>query len=65
MVRTDAAAEESLADMRARMRFGIAMAAMIRMMATTINNSMSEKPFCFRIESSFFSPAFARAGSGV
>jgi hypothetical protein len=41
------------------------MAAMIRMMATTINNSMSEKPFCFRIESSFFSPAFARAGSGV
>jgi hypothetical protein len=27
----------------------MAMAAMIRMIATTINNSMSEKPFCFRI----------------
>jgi hypothetical protein len=25
------------------------MAAMIRMMATTINSSISEKPFCFRI----------------
>jgi hypothetical protein len=25
------------------------MAAMIRMIATTISNSISEKPFCFRI----------------
>jgi hypothetical protein len=30
----------------------MAMAAMIRMIATTISNSISEKPFCFRI--SFF-----------
>jgi hypothetical protein len=27
----------------------MAIAAMIRMMATTISNSISEKPFCFRI----------------
>src|SRR5580700_5201584 len=51
-MRTEAAAEESLAAMRARMRFGIAIAAMMRMMATTISNSISEKPFCFRIEPS-------------
>jgi hypothetical protein len=31
--------------MRARSKFGIAMAAMIKMIATTISNSMSEKPF--------------------
>jgi len=29
-----------------RSKFGIAIAAMIKMIATTINNSMSEKPFC-------------------
>src|SRR5580658_6590804 len=39
-------AEASLAAIRDRRRFGIAIAAMIRMMATTINNSMREKPFC-------------------
>jgi hypothetical protein len=33
--------------MRARSRFGIAIAAMIKMIATTINNSIKEKPFCF------------------
>src|SRR3984957_21144155 len=33
--------------MRARSKFGIAMAAMIKMIATTISNSMSEKPFWF------------------
>jgi hypothetical protein len=49
MVRTDAAADDSLAAMRARSKFGIAIAAMIRMIATTISNSISEKPFCFRI----------------
>jgi hypothetical protein len=27
----------------------MAMAAMIRMIATTISNSISEKPFCLRI----------------
>jgi hypothetical protein len=45
----DETAEDSFAAIRARSKFGIAMAAMIRMIATTINNSISEKPFCFRI----------------
>src|SRR5581483_2876662 len=49
MVRTPLAADDSLAAIRARSRFGMAMAAMIRMIATTISNSISEKPFCFRI----------------
>src|SRR5690242_19698352 len=51
MVRSELTADDSLAAMRARSKFGIAMAAMIRMMATTISNSISEKPFCFRISS--------------
>ena len=42
-------AEASLALMRARSKFGIAIAAMIRMIATTISNSINEKPFCLRI----------------
>src|SRR5580692_6972164 len=46
MVRSDATAEASFAEMRARSTFGIAMAAMIRMIATTIKSSISEKPFC-------------------
>src|SRR5215469_3205434 len=49
MVRIELAAADSLAAIRARSRFGIAIAAMIRMIATTINNSISEKPFGFRI----------------
>src|ERR1700678_678736 len=49
MERTDAAAEESLAAILARIKLGIAIAAMIRMIATTISSSISEKPFCFRI----------------
>src|ERR1700685_805536 len=53
MVRTELTADDSLAAIRARNRFGMAMAAMIRMIATTISNSISEKPFCFRIS---FSP---------
>src|SRR6266705_6250082 len=53
MVRIELTADDSLAAIRARSRFGMAIAAMIRMIATTINNSISEKPFCFRI--SFFS----------
>ena len=32
--------------MRARIKFGIAMAAITRIIATTISSSMSEKPFC-------------------
>src|SRR5271155_3831493 len=47
MVRRDPTAEVSLAAMRERSRFGMAMAAMMRMMATTINSSMREKPFWF------------------
>src|SRR5690349_11742376 len=49
MVRNDPTADDSLADIRARIRFGMAIAAMIRMMATTISSSISEKPFCFCI----------------
>src|SRR6516225_6191809 len=44
IVRSEPAAEDSLADILARIKFGIAMAAMIRMIATTISNSISEKP---------------------
>src|ERR1700758_5414631 len=53
MERSEAAADASLADILARIKLGIAIAAMIRMIATTISSSISEKPFCcFRI--SFF-----------
>src|SRR6266478_3100928 len=55
MVRTEATADDSLAAIRARSKFGMAIAAMIRMIATTISNSISEKPFCFRISFSLFS----------
>src|SRR6185437_1018744 len=48
-VRMVLAAAESAADIFDRSRFGIAMAAMIKMIATTIRSSMSEKPFCLRI----------------
>src|ERR1700678_1692376 len=49
MERSEAAADESLAAILARIKLGIAIAAMIRMIATTISSSISEKPFCFRI----------------
>src|SRR6185312_15080721 len=48
-VRTVLAAADSLADILDRSRLGMAMAAMIRMIATTISSSMSENPFCLRI----------------
>jgi len=41
----DDTAEASLAEILARNRLGMAMAAMIRIMATTISNSIREKPF--------------------
>jgi len=44
MERSEAAADESLAAILARIRLGIAIAAMIRMIATTISSSISEKP---------------------
>jgi hypothetical protein len=50
MVRTELAAEASLADILACTKFGMAMAAMIRIIATTISSSIREKPFCFRIK---------------
>src|ERR1700675_2138438 len=49
MVRMEPTADASLAAMRDRSRLGIAMAAIIKMMATTISNSISEKPFSLLI----------------
>ena len=50
MVRMEPTADASLAAIFERNRFGIAIAAIIRMIATTIKSSISEKPFClFRI----------------
>jgi hypothetical protein len=46
MVRTVLAADESLAAIRDRSKLGIAIAAMIKMIATTIRSSINEKPFC-------------------
>src|SRR5271169_1199883 len=52
IVRSEATDEASFAEIRALSRFGMAMAAIIRMIATTIKSSISEKPFCvFRISS--------------
>jgi hypothetical protein len=42
--RIAAAADDSFAAILARNRLGIAMAAMIIMIATTISNSIKEKP---------------------
>jgi hypothetical protein len=47
------AADDSLAAILARSKFGIAMAAIIKIIATTINSSMREKPFCLCIRLSF------------
>src|SRR5271166_3226638 len=54
MVRIEFTADDSLAEILARSRFGMAMAAMIRIIATTINNSISEKPLDLRIGGPFF-----------
>jgi non-ribosomal peptide synthase protein (TIGR01720 family) len=51
-------AEAWFAAIRAFNKLGIAMAAMIKMIATTINSSISEKPFCLRIY--FVSSVFDR-----
>jgi hypothetical protein len=53
--RTDATAEASFAAMRERRRLGMAIAATTRMTATTINNSISEKPASF--ERTFVTPS--------
>src|SRR5208282_279898 len=47
MVRTEPTADASFAAIRDRSRLGIAIAAMIKMIATTISNSISENPFWF------------------
>src|SRR3954462_5261277 len=49
MVRIEPTADASFAAIRERRRFGMAIAAMIRMIATTINSSISENPFCLRM----------------
>src|SRR5580692_10774559 len=46
IVRSVPTAADWFAAILARSRFGIAIAAMIKMIATTINNSINEKPFC-------------------
>src|ERR1700730_15064383 len=48
-VRSEPTAEAWLAAIFARSRFGMAMAAIIKMMATTIKSSINEKPFCLRM----------------
>src|SRR5262252_6614356 len=55
IVRTEPTADASLAAMRERIRLGIAIAAMIKIIATTISNSINEKPFCV-LFICFFSP---------
>src|SRR6266480_3631537 len=51
IVRTEPTAEDSLAAILDRSKFGIAMAAMIKMIATTIKSSIREKPFSFFMKS--------------
>src|ERR1700751_2587403 len=48
-VRSEPTAEDWLAAIFARNKLGMAMAAIIRMMATTIKSSINEKPFCLRM----------------
>src|SRR5215467_7516221 len=48
-VRTVLAPADSLAAIRALIKFGIAIAAMIKMIATTMSSSIKEKPFCLCI----------------
>src|SRR5438445_6392535 len=49
MVRSEPTADASFAAILERIKFGIAIAAMIKMIATTISNSIRENPFCFFI----------------
>src|SRR5262249_18455968 len=51
MVRTEATADDSFAEIFARSRLGMAIAAMIRIIVTAISNSMREKPRCLFIPS--------------
>src|SRR5437879_4366572 len=50
--RNEPTAEASFAAIFERSKLGMAIAAMIKMIATTIKSSINEKPFClFRINS--------------
>src|SRR5439155_15272703 len=49
-VRVSPMAAVSLAETRARSKLGMAIAAMIPMIATTINSSIRVKPCCLRID---------------
>src|SRR6185503_9245832 len=53
MVRSEDWAEPSFAARREARRLGIAMAAMMPIIATTMSNSISEKPFWFLFVISF------------
>src|SRR4051812_4878732 len=68
MARIEPIADASLPDIRARRRPGIAIAAMIPMIATTISSSMSVKPFWLRtfivVTPETFSAAVARVEDG-
>src|ERR1700674_309835 len=66
MVRIEFAADASLAAIFAPTRLGIAMAAMTRIIDTTISSSIREKPFCLGIgfprldEMALYAPSVAR-----
>jgi hypothetical protein len=50
----EAAADDSFAAILARSKLGIAIAAIIKIIATTINNSIKEKPDSRRIARPLF-----------
>lgn len=54
IARREEAADASCADMRSRIRFGIAIAAIIKTMPKAISNSISEKPVGLRNLSLFY-----------
>jgi hypothetical protein len=67
MERLEPTAEASFAAMRARSKFGIAMAAMIKIIATTIKSSIKENPFCLLVNLLLngVSPGSLRAGHEI
>ena len=54
---------DSLADTRARSKLGIAIAAMMPMIATTISSSIRVKPFWFFIRSPLASQLLVQSGA--
>src|SRR5947209_6757322 len=51
MVRTEPTADDSFAAILERSKLGMAIALIIKIIATTISNSMREKPLCLLITS--------------